>query len=329
MFKKLALILMSVTALAVTGVQAGGHSKDRDKTVIFDVDGGKIAQPYNFNYLVPGTNRNQGIHQAVWEPLFILNYESGKIDSWLGDSFVANANSDVWTLNLKKGIKWHDGQDLDADDVVFTIQMLMNDKTGTLNYAAAMQQWIKEVKKQDKHTVVFTLTEPNPRFQLDYFSVKIWGGVVIMPEHVWQGQDPYTFKFYDKEKGWPLGSGAYKLVSASETEFIYDRDDNWWGASQGMSLPAPERLIWAVTSTEENRSMLAARGELDSVMDVTLGAFEAMQARNQNMQAWFDDLPYSWFDPCARQLSINTQVEPWNDPAMRWALNYVIDREEI
>jgi peptide/nickel transport system substrate-binding protein len=165
MFKKLALILMSVTALAVTGVQAGGHSKDRDKTVIFDVDGGKIAQPYNFNYLVPGTNRNQGIHQAVWEPLFILNYESGKIDSWLGDSFVANANSDVWTLNLKKGIKWHDGQDLDADDVVFTIQMLMNDKTGTLNYAAAMQQWIKEVKKQDKHTVVFTLTEPNPRFQ--------------------------------------------------------------------------------------------------------------------------------------------------------------------
>ena len=329
MFKKLALILMSVTALAVTGVQAGGHSKDRDKTVIFDVDGGKIAQPYNFNYLVPGTNRNQGIHQAVWEPLFILNYESGKIDSWLGDSFVANANADVWTLNLKKGIKWHDGQDLDADDVVFTIQMLMNDQTGTLNYAAAMQQWIKEVKKQDKHTVVFTLTEPNPRFQLDYFSVKIWGGVVIMPEHVWQGQDPYTFKFYDKEKGWPLGSGAYKLVSASETEFIYDRDDNWWGASQGMSLPAPERLIWAVTSTEENRSMLAARGELDSVMDVTLGAFEAMQARNQNMQAWFDDLPYSWLDPCARQLSINTQVEPWNDPAMRWALNYIIDREEI
>ncbi len=96
-----------------------------------------------------------------------------------------------------------------------------------------MQQWIKSVKKQDKHTVVFTLTEPNPRFQLDYFSVKIYGGVVIIPEHVWKGQDPYTFKFYDKEKGWPLGSGAYTLKSASETEFIYDRDDNWWVPAKG------------------------------------------------------------------------------------------------
>jgi len=126
-----------------------------------------------------------------------------------------------------------------------------------------------------------------------------------------------------------LGSGAYTLKSASETEFIYDRNDNWWGVSQGLPLPAPERLIWAVTMTEENRSMLAAKGELDSVMDVTLGAFEAMQARNDNMQAWFSELPYSWLDPCARQLSINTQAEPWDDPAMRWALNYIIDREEI
>ena len=64
-------------------------------------------------------------------------------------------------------------------------------------------------------------------------------------------------------------------------------------------------------------------------MDVTLGAFEAMQARNENMQAWFSDLPHSWLDLCARQLSINTQAEPWDDPAMRWALNYIIDREEI
>ena len=329
MFKKLALVALSIAAIAVSGVQAGGHSKARNKTVIFDIDGGKVAQPYNFNNLVPGTTRSNGIHQAVFEPLFILNYETGGIDPWLGESFTSNNSLDVWTLKLKKGIKWSDGEDLDADDVVYTIQMLLDDSTQSLRDAASMQQWVKSVNKQDKHTVVFNLTEPNARFQLDYFSVKIYGGVIIIPEHVWKGQDPFTFKFYDKEKGWPLGSGAYTLKSASETEFIYDRNDNWWGVSQGLPLPAPERLIWAVTATEENRSMLAAKGELDSVMDVTLGAFEAMQARNDNMQAWFSELPYSWLDPCARQLSINTQVEPWDDPAMRWALNYIIDREEI
>ena len=77
--------------------------------------------------------------------------------------------------------------------------------------------------------------------------------------------------------------------------------------------------------------MLAAKGELDSVMDVTLGAFEAMQARNENMQAWFSDLPYSWLDPCARQLSINTQAEPWDDTdlmAERTSKHYSLEEWE-
>ena len=60
MFKKLALVALSVAAIAVSGVQAGGHSKARNKTVIFDIDGGKVAQPYNFNNLVPGTTRSNG-----------------------------------------------------------------------------------------------------------------------------------------------------------------------------------------------------------------------------------------------------------------------------
>ena len=103
----------------------------------------------------------------------------------MGVSFKPNSRQDQWTLKLRNGTKWSDGQDFDADDVVFTIQMLLDDSSGTLQYAGAMKQWIKSVKKADKKTVVFNLTKPNARFQLDYFSVKIWGGVIIMPEHIW------------------------------------------------------------------------------------------------------------------------------------------------
>ena len=59
--------------------------------------------------------------------------------------------------------------------------------------------------------------QPNPRFQLDYFSVRIWGSVNIVPKHIWDGQDPLTFKYYDPAKGWPVGTGAYKLPSVSPT----------------------------------------------------------------------------------------------------------------
>ena len=208
--------------------------------------------------------------------------------------------------------------------------MLLDDSSGTLNYAGAMRQWIKSFKKIDKRTVVFNLTKPNARFQLDYFSVKIWGGVTIMPEHIWKGKDPFTFTFYDPSKGWPIGTGAYKLSSASETEFIYDRDDNWWGAKSGWKpLPAPEQLMWVVTMTEETRSMLMTKANLDSVMDITLGAFEAIKARNPNVQAWWDDMPYSWLDPCARVLEINNLNEQWSSPGMRHGLNSFINRQQI
>ena len=54
-------------------------SVPREDTVIFDAYG-KMANPLNFNWMVPGTSRSQGMHQAVWEPLFILNYETNQIE---------------------------------------------------------------------------------------------------------------------------------------------------------------------------------------------------------------------------------------------------------
>jgi peptide/nickel transport system substrate-binding protein len=279
---------------------------------------------------VPGTNRNQGAHQALWEPLFILNYETGEIQPWVGTSFDHNATLDVWTLHIRDGVKWSDGAAFTADDVVFTIQLLLDDKTSTLNEAANMQQWVASVKKIDNLTVEFDLKNPNPRFQLDYFSVRIWGSVVILPKHVWEGQDPFTFTNYDKDKGWPLGTGPYKLTSAAPTQFVWDRNDNWWGAAAGFhALPEPKRLIWVIASSEDQKALLMSNHELDSAMNITLGAFEAIKAKNPNAIAWSKELPYAWADPCPRQLSFNTEAAPWNDPNLRKAVSLIIDRTKM
>lgn len=333
MKQKIIGLLVVLSLLAVVSAQL--EALPRESTVVFDVDGGLVANPLNFNWMVPGTNRNQGMHQAVWEPLFILNYETGEIQPYLGESFTPNEDLDVWTLQIREGVSWADGELFTADDVVFTINLLLGDETQSLNEAANMQQWVESVEKIDDLTVQFNLVSPNPRFQLDYFSVRIWGSVVMLPEHVWEGRDPFTFENYDPDQGWPLGTGAYRLVSASENEFIYERRDDWWGAEVGIpemgisGLPAPEYLVWVVTGTEENKVQLASNQELDSVMDVTLGAYEAIWSRNPNISAWHDDMPFSWLDPCPRQLSINTMNAPWDTPGMRRALNYMIDRNQV
>jgi peptide/nickel transport system substrate-binding protein len=328
--KRFTLSLFVILVFSMFAVSVSAQDVAREDTVIFDIDSSAIANPTNFNWMVPGTHRNQGAHQALWEPLFILNYETGEIQPWLGVSFTPNETQDVWTLTLREGVTWSDGEAFNADDVVFTIQLLLDDETATLADAANMQQWVESIEKIDDLTVQFNLKMANPRFQLDYFSVRIWGGIVILPEHVWAGQDPFTFTNYDPEKGWPLGTGPYTLTSASPTEFIWDRNDNWWGAATGwMDLPQPLRLIWQITGTEENKALLMSNNMLDSVMNITPGAFEAILARNPNATAWYADLPYAWADPCPRLLSFNTTVAPWDDPNMRKAVSLIIDRNQI
>ena len=84
-----------------------------------------------------------------------------------------------------------------------------------LNNAAGIQTWVESVEKIDDLTVQFNLTNPNPRFQLDWMSVRIGGGQVnIVPEHIWADKDPLTFTNYDPEQGWPVGTGPYTLDSS-------------------------------------------------------------------------------------------------------------------
>lgn len=78
-----------------------------------------------------------------------------------------------------------------------------------------------------------------------------------------------------------------------------------------------------------SRTQLMATGQLDSLMDIPLDTFSALKSQNTNITAWFDYSPYAWPDPCSRTFELNLARAPWNDKAMRWALNYGIDRDQI
>ena len=301
---------------------------ERARKLVLDFHGGRIQSPKLFNPFVTGFVINAGFHQAMSEPLFILNYQNGELEPWLGDSFTSNEALDEWTLKIKDGILWSDGEKYDADDIVFTMGLLL--KHADLSWAAGITQWVDKVTKVDALTIDFKLKKPNPRFVLDNFCVKIHSSLTIVPEHIWKDKDPLKFTNYDEAKGWPVFTGPYELVSTTATLVRYKRRDDWWGVEAGFKeLPKPEELEWVVNETEDIRVAKAADHGLDSVADLTAGAFDTLKARNADTISWLPEKPFAWSDPCTRLLSLNTALPPWDDKEMRWALNQVIDKEQI
>ena len=260
--------------------------------------------------------------QAMAEPLVILNYETGEYMPWLAASVEANDDSSVWTMTLREGITWSDGETFDADDVIFTVNLATSG--GDLQIQSF--DGLESVEKVDDLTIQFNLSAPDVRFIDANIATKQGGGFIVVPEHIWADvEDPTTFTFSE-----PIFTGPYLLESASENEFVYVRNDDWWGVAAGFQdLPAPQKLVWTAYGNEEARTAAMGQGELDSLMSVNLGAFLALKQLNPNVTGWTDGLPYTWIDPCARNLEFNHTKAPWDDPDMRLAVNYAIDRDQI
>jgi peptide/nickel transport system substrate-binding protein len=321
-------LLLAGAAMALS-LPGGASAQDvpREDTVIFDLDR-TIRDPENFNWMTDGTGirRMHGAHQVMWEPLFILNYGTGELDPWLATGHEGNADSTEFTISLRDGVTWSDGEAFNAEDVVFTVNMAIENEELTAREVATIRGQVASVEAVDDLTVRFTLNAPNPRFVVDNFGVRIFGSFLIMPEHVWSAaDDPATFTFFP-----PIGTGPYTFESAASNRAIWSRNENWWGAATGfMDLPEPQRVVFLESGGEESRAQLMATNQLDAAQNLSVGTFEAIRAQNPAAMAWYADYPYAVADPCARQLEINTTVAPWDNANMRRAVAHMIDRTQI
>lgn len=306
-----------------------GAAADRAKTLILDTEGGKVADSKNYNPYAQGRGGSNGLVQALIEPIFTTNEVTGKIEPWLGDTMTPNADFTKWTLTLKKGIEWSDGQPLNADDLIFTVNMIQ--KFPDLSTGGKFKD--VTMKKVDDQTVEFTLKQGDPRFELTNFASNLESQELrIVPQHIWKDvADPVTFTYYDPAKGWPVFSGAWLLDKVvSDTEFDYKLNPNWWGAKTGFRpLPAATRIVWTLLGDENTRAAAIDKGDLDSMAIAAPSTFLTLQAKNTKIIAWSKNPPYGNPDVCDRNLEFNHWVKPWDDPDMRWAVEQAIDRSKL
>src|SRR5688572_6211040 len=101
------LSLLSIAIVLFTTRIAVSQPESRDNTAVFDIPN-SIPDPINFNWFTRGTKREQGAHQTMWEPLFILNDRTGVLEPWLGLEILPDDAQKVWTLKLRDKVFWSD-----------------------------------------------------------------------------------------------------------------------------------------------------------------------------------------------------------------------------
>lgn len=325
-------LLLAAVATATLGMSActdqpaqqrGG---ERAETVIFDMDSGKPESIDNFSPY--SRNSNNGLIQTVYEPLFVSDVKTGKLQPWLGLSMSSNPSYTGWVLKLRPGVTWADGQPFTSADVVYTLEALKSGKLGDSGSRLANVT----ATATDPQTVDLALAKPDPRLDASLFGTAVGGqAVIVLPKHIWEQQsDPKTFNNYDVAKHWPIGTGPYELTGVTPNAFSYTRRDNWWGVSTGfMSLPAPKKAQWTALGTESTRAAALAKGDLDQASQFSTGTYLSLHASSPHVLAWQDSPPYGAPDVCGYSLDFNTTQAPWNDPRLRWAVSYAVNRQSL
>ncbi len=228
---------------------------------------------------------------------------------YLLEKWEANEDVTEWTLYLRKGVKFNNGDELTADDVMFNFEQWLDPDVGSsmlslLSYLRGMQ----DVEKVDDYTVKMHLQEGN----------------IGVPEHLFHYPAPIMHRNFEGDFiKQPIGTGGFTLEEYSEGEraVLKRREDYWRMGEDGQPLPYLDEIIYV--SMAKDAGVAAVQG----------GQVDALyQPRASDWQA-LKDLPTHKVltAPTAvtTVLRVRVDLEPWSDNRVRRALFMCQDRERI
>ncbi|MEM3958697.1 MAG: ABC transporter substrate-binding protein [Thermoproteota archaeon] len=271
----------------------------------------------SFNPFIPnGYQGSYGEDQLLIERLFYRNFVTGERIYWLCTGYNHSQDFKTWTFYLRRGVTWNDGTPFTSKDVAFTVNMFIANPA--LTYHTFYSEWVENVSTPDNYTVVFHLTKPSAAFDLSISGGLLWN-LMVVPEHIWKGKDPATFK-----NNPPVFTGPYKLlrVDPQKKMFIWVRRDDYWGKELGY-FPKPKYIIWEESPAPDVEAMELTRNQIDHAHSITLPLMVSLSETDKNIT-----LAKFW-DLSPKGIWVNCMKYPLNLSEVRWAISYCINREKL
>lgn len=241
---------------------------------------------------------------AVFCPLIKSDYETGEVVGVLAESWDdVNGDGTAWRIHLKKGVKFHDGTELTADDVKFTWEYA-KDINNVVKTIASADVMVKEVIAEDDYTVLFNCNYAIPDFPT-YLEIKILS------------KDAYdTMDVADAQK---IGCGPYKVGElVSGVSYAVERFDDYF---EGVDQYPTKKFVIKVIYDDALPAALQA-GEVDFSFYIPTASF-GLLAQDANLNTYKAPGCQSYY------IGFNYRHDVWNNVEMRQAMAKAISKEDI
>ncbi len=335
----LAMVLtmfVGVTALAEGEMTAVGTP--RSETLVMECQS-PTDNPGQFNPYMIGSSMGFGVHQLMMSHLWEMDTAAGEQFGEIADGMPEpNEDFTKFTVKLRQGIKWSDGEDLTADDVVYTFNMIKTTEKG-ISMTAYLNTILDSVEKIDDYTVQFNMVSSFPRLT-QVFGVTIWGNSYrIVPEHIYSKLEDVT-QFKDPN---PVVAGPYTVKDFDPNGYwvLYELREDWMQSTLGVAGAAyygyteadtPAKYVWVrALGDDTTRQMAMINNEVDLLCEVTPEMLDYMRSQNDKIACWYNEFPYATSDdPCSKGLVFSCgQGEPWNNKYFHWGIALAMDFDEI
>ncbi|WP_297430897.1 peptide-binding protein [Sulfurimonas sp.] len=265
------------------------------------------SNPARLNPLLATDSSSSEITGFIFNGLVKYDKDSKEIIGDLAKEFYFK-NPTTLIFKLRKNVKWQDGKDFTADDVLFTYKILTSDKVAS-PYSAGFR-FVKDVKVLDKYTLEVDYKEP-------YFKALETWMMGILPRHILKNEKNLMTSSFNTH---PIGTGPYKLtqLELSKNIELTAFDDYFEGR------PKIDKISFHVIPDPMTRLLMLKNGQLD------IGSIEPLVMQRQLGADFFKKFNiYEKISLSYTYLGFNLRRKKFQDARVRQALSLAINRQEL
>ena len=307
MKKKLLALFLALVMVGAVLPGCGDGSKDPGG----QGNNGKTGEPVKGGEITSGIAQDlddsldphQTVAAGTREVLFnifeglVKPNSDGEMIPAVAEKYTLSEDGTTYTFTLREGVKFHNGQTVTAEDVVYSINRCAAVPEGQEKPLVAAFSAVKSVEALDEKTVAVTIAQRDLEF-ISYMTA------AIIPAD------------YENQDTAPVGTGPFRFVSRTpQQDFVMERFEDYWGAPAWL-----DKVTYKICENADALVMNLNGGSIDLCAHLT--SAQASQL-NQNFQVLEGTMNL------VQAIYLNNQAKPFDNQLVRQALCYAIDRQGI